>query len=308
MYKNDTIWRDIQTFLPTQNRLSADTMPRECYAPLNNGHRIHLDVYSSNEAKATIILLHGVGGNGRMLSFLAVPLYKCGYEVICPDLPLYGYSEYSGTVTYHSWVEDAVQIANDYVEKGRPVFLFGLSAGGMLAYQVACKIPSVYGVLATCILDQRQRKITEKTSSNPKLVRYMLPMVSVLSKWIPNFKIPMKWVANMKAIVNNEQLAKLLMSDRRSSGAKISLAFLRTMLSPQITIEPSNFTRPFCLLHPENDCWTDVSLSKLFYDKLGCEKELHILKSAGHFPIEEQGVNSLVQNSIGFIEKYRMGA
>ncbi len=32
--------------------------------------------------------------------------------------------------------------------------------------------------------------------------------------------MPMKWVANMKAIVNNNELAKLLMADKRSSGTK----------------------------------------------------------------------------------------
>lgn len=271
---------------------------------LRDGNRVHLDVYSREDAKVTVILLHGVGGNGRLLSFLAVPLYEKGYEVICPDLPLYGYSECAGTVTYETWVADASQIAGYYAAKPRPTFVFGLSAGGMLAYQVACEVPAIRGVLATCILDQRLREITRKTASNPHLAG-LLPLVNYAAGVFPAVKIPMKWVANMRAIVNDAGLAKLLMADKKSSGARITLALLSTMLCPQIRIEPENFQIPFVLLHPQNDRWTDVSLSRLFYDRLGCEKQLHMLKGAGHFPIEEEGLNALVQHSVDFIEKHR---
>ncbi len=306
MYKSDIVWKKVQSYLPPQNRLHTDMEPEERFIQLSDGNRIHVDIYAPSNAKATIILLHGVGGNGRLLSFLAVPFYKSGYQVICPDLPLYGYSEYSDTVTYDTWVRDALEVTELYSKEGLPMFLFGLSAGGMLAYQVACEASSIHGVLVTCILDQRQRSVTEATSSNPLLVRFALPVVAQIRKLFPNIQIPMKWVANMKAIVNNKELAKILMADTKSSGAKITLTFLYTMLHPEIAIEPSGFEHPFILLHPENDHWTDISLSRLFYDKLGCEKEIHLLTGAGHFPIEEDGLNILIQKSIAFIEKYRL--
>lgn len=305
MYINYSVEEAVQQRLPPAYRADHTERPEGIYITLSTGNRIHLDVYSPQNAKATIILLHGVGGNGRLLSFLAVPLYRCGYEVICPDLPLYGCSEYSGTVTYPVWVQDASEMTGYYVRRGKPTFLFGLSAGGMLAYQVACKHPAIRGVLATCVLDQRVRGMTEKTSAHPHLVKLALPAVSYMREWLPDLKIPMKWVANMKAIVNDKHLARLLMADKRSAGASISLAFLYTMLHPELDIEPAEFFTPFILLHPEQDRWTDVSLSRVFYDKLGSEKELHMLKGAGHFPIEEEGLQLLVRNSISFIERYR---
>jgi len=97
----------VQVFLPPKYRLNAKAEPEEHFLELNNGNRIHLDVYSPSEPKATIILFHGVGGNGRLLSFLAVPLLNNGYQVICPDMPLYGYSKYKGIVNYDMWVADA---------------------------------------------------------------------------------------------------------------------------------------------------------------------------------------------------------
>ncbi|WMC93462.1 alpha/beta hydrolase [Kineothrix sp. MB12-C1] len=304
MYKKDDVWRKVQDYLPLDNRLCSDTEPEEIFLHLKDGNRIHLDIYSLLNPKGIIILFHGVGGNGRLLSFLAVPLFKSGYKVICPDMPLYGYSEYTGTVNYDMWVKDGLEITEYYAKEKLPMFLFGLSAGGMLAYQVACQAPSIRGVLATCILDQRLETVREKTASNPYLVRFGLPIAASIKKWFSNIRIPIKWVANMKAIVNNKELAKLLMSDKKSSGAKISLDFLYTMLHPNVIIEPRDFNIPFCLLHPENDLWTSVSLSRLFYDKIECEKEIHMLKDAGHFPIEEQGLKTLQEKSLAFIEKH----
>ena len=52
------------------------------------------------------------------------------------------------------------------------------------------------------------------------------------------YKVPVKWVGNMKAIVNHEELAEVLMRDRRSSGAKVPVAFLHTLLNPHIHPEP----------------------------------------------------------------------
>lgn len=306
MYKNDQTWREVQKYLPSQNRLSSETEPKECFLELNDGNCIHIDIYSAVDPKATIILFHGVGGNGRLLSFLALPLFNSGYKVICPDMPLYGYSEYKGTVNYDTWVENACEIAEHYTKEKLPVFLFGLSAGGMLAYQTACQVSAIRGVLVTCILDQRLQSVREKTAANPLLVRLGLPVTAKLRKVIPRFRIPMKWVANMKTIVNNKELAKLLMADKKCSGAKITLDFLYTMLHPRITIEAKDFTIPFALFHPENDLWTPISLSHLFYDNLKCEKEMHLLTGAGHFPIEEQGLEALSEKSIAFIEKYRI--
>lgn len=306
MYKSDPTWRKVQEYLPLQNRLSAEIQPSEQYLKLKDGNRIHLDIYAPKSPKAVVILFHGVGGNGRLLSFLAVPLFRNGYKVICPDMPLYGYSEYSGTVNYDMWVADAAEIAEHYTKEKMPVFLFGLSAGGMLAYQAACQVPAVRGVLATCILDQRLQSVREETASNPLLIRLGLPLIKNLRKVLWRFRIPMKWVANMKAIVNNKELARLLMTDKKSSGAKITLDFLYTMLHPNILTEPGDFTIPFALLHPENDLWTPISLSQLFYDRLKCEKEMHLLAGAGHFPIEEQGLTALSEKSIVFIEKHRL--
>ena len=42
------------------------------------------------QKKHKLILLHGGGGNGRLLSPIGVFFQKLGYECIAPDLPGFG--------------------------------------------------------------------------------------------------------------------------------------------------------------------------------------------------------------------------
>lgn len=304
MYLYDDTWRKIQNFLPYENRIMSDNMPTEGYIQMDNIN-MHIDYYGAKKPKATIVIFHGVGGNGRLLSFIGIPLNRQGYEVICPDLPLYGYTEYEGKIPYQSWVDYGVEVVKHFKKPDKPLFVFGLSAGGMLAYQVACESNTVNGIIATCLLDQRIARITRDTASNPLIAMMGKPFLKLFHKPFAKVKMPMKSVCNMRAIVNNKGLAKLLMTDKRSSGTKVSIEFLHTMLNPQIKIEASEFDKcPVMLVHPQNDHWTDVSLSRLFFDELHCEKELKMLKGAGHFPIESEGLKQLEDYCIGFMKKH----
>lgn len=299
----------MQQYLPLENRITSNNLPEEYFITVRNNARdiqIHIDHYKVKNPKARIVLFHGVGGNGRLLSFIALPLMKNGFEVICPDLPLYGYTQYEGIMTYDTWVSCGVEIVNNFHEDTLPIFLFGLSAGGMLAYQVANSCPDIKGIMATCILDQRNRYITKQTAANPYIATVGNALISFTKGVTGSFRVPMKWIANMKMIANNENLAVLLMKDKRSSGASVPLSFVHSMLNPVIQIEPENFTQcPFLLAHPEDDRWTDISLSRLFFDRLACDKELKILEGAGHFPVEEKGLEQLERYCIDFMERHK---
>lgn len=303
-YENDYFWKSIQAYLPLENRLSSADMPVE-YFISHQDIKIHIDHYKVDQPKARIILFHGVGGNGRLLSFIALPLMRNGYEVICPDLPLYGYTQYKSTITYGDWVKCGTAIAQSFQKDNIPMFLFGLSAGGMLAYQVANECQGISGIMVTCILDQRNKYVTMQSARRPYIAVVGNALISTTYKIIGSFKVPMKLVANMKSITNNKKLAELLMKDKKSSGASVSLAFLYSMLHPSIKIEPENFNDcPFLLVHPGDDRWTKIELSRYFYDRLACDKELHVLEGAGHFPIEGAGLKQLEKVCINFIDSH----
>ena len=304
-YTEDPFWVEIQSYLPVENRLTRSTLPNEYFLTIGD-LKIHIDHYKPLSPRGRVILFHGVGGNGRLLSFLALPLMKNGFEVICPDMPLYGYSSYSKTVTYQTWVLSGTEIVKNLQrDSALPTFLFGLSAGGMLAYQIANEYNQINGLIVTCLLDQREKAVTISTAANRYLGMLAKPFLSVAIIFAGNVKVPMKWVSNMKAIANNDELVSLLMKDKKSSGAMIPLIFLHSMLNPIIKIEPENFRDcPILLLHPGEDRWTNIKLSNLFYDRLATKKKTVILDGAGHFPIERSGLKQMEAACIEFIEQH----
>jgi len=302
-YTGIKTWReDIPAMLPPANRLQEGQV-KEYYWSWQN-HKVHIDYYPRPESTFRMILLHGVGGNGRLLSFIAAPLHRHRIELLIPDLPGYGLTQMNDKIiTYNHWVNLVKDLlAFEQNRDQRPIVLFGLSAGGMLAYQAACINQQVKGVIATTLLDQRLEEVRKYSALYPWMAKFMKPVVKAASTILPGLKIPMKRLANMKAIVNNPQLLNKLINDPTSSGTSVSLAFVNTLLEMKPTIEPEEFTLcPMLLAHPEKDLWTPVSISLLFFDRLHqIEKKLEMLENAGHFPIENPGLQQLEKSIIDF--------
>ena len=247
------------------------------------------------------------GGNGRLLSFIAASLHRANLELVALDLPGYGLTKmYDKIITYKHWIEMAKDfLAKEQQDDPRPIVLFGLSAGGMLAYQVACLNKRVKGIIVTTLLDQRLMEVRRYSAIYPWMAWVMGPFLKAASTIIPGALIPMKKVANMKAIVNDKDLLNLLISDPTSSGTKVSIAFINTLLEAYPEIEPEEFDIcPMLLAHPENDLWTPVEISALFFNRLNkISKQLIILKNAGHFPIESPGLQQLEDSILKFIQK-----
>ena len=303
MYTNDETWKKLQAFLPERNRISASCAPSETFNVFG-GANIHIDVYNDrNNNGITLVLFHGVGGNGRLLSFIAVPLARCGYKVVCPDLPGYGYTEYEGVPSYKTWIDTGVHIVQQELPRCEKLFVLGLSAGGMLAYNVACSAQGVSGVIVTTLLDNRLKPVREYSAKNKLHARFALPLLRFMPKQMRRLKIPVKAVTNMNAIVNDGRVLSLLLQDKRGAGSSVHLGFLCSMMGSVPAVEPEAFELPLLLCHPEKDRWTPERISRLFFDRIRSAKELCTLKNAGHFPIEQPGIAQLEEAVVLFINK-----
>ena len=90
-------------------------------------------------------MLRGEGGYGRFLSPLVIALSQLGCNVVVLDLLGYGLTTPRlRSLTYDDWMN----CISDFVDAetkddSLKTVLFGLSLGGMLAYQVAAKNPRV---------------------------------------------------------------------------------------------------------------------------------------------------------------------
>ena len=305
MFSNNVFWQQVQAYLPEENRLTKANMPTEKTVSYHDIEIRYDEYIPKDTSNNTIIIFHGVGGNGRLLSFLAVPLSKAGFNVICPDLPGYGYTKIDKLFDYSTWIEVGKFIVNREIQAGRNAYVFGLSAGGMLAYNVTCKVKNVKGLIITNILDNRLQIVRDYSAKNKLQSRIGIKILDILPTFLKRIKIPVKMVANMKKIVNNSELLTILLKDKVGAGSSISIYFLLSMMNSIPLIEPEEFNLcPVLLVHPEVDKWTPIEISRLFFDRIQSQKEIKILNNAGHFPIETPGLQQLENSSIAFLFRY----
>lgn len=305
-YELQQNWRDIQRFLPFDYQLTANNKPVEEWWRWN-GHNVHLDTYRNPQAKAKVILFHGVGTNGRqMTTILGAPLAKRGFETIAVDMPNYGVTEVAkgAVVKYEDWVQAGSDLVDlELAKDDRPVFLYGLSAGGMLTYHVAASNKKVKGIVGMTFLDQSEQQVCDETTLNIFMSRVGVPMTNLTAKTpLATLKIPMCLAGKMHTLVNDKAAMKVCMKDRTSAGNWTTMAFLSSYMKYQPEIAPENFDIcPVLLTQPAADRWTPLHLSELFLRRIKkVPVQTVMLPDAGHYPLEKAGLDVMVDE----IEKF----
>ena len=249
-------------------------------------------------------MFHGVGTNGRQISMIAgAPQSKNGFETIMIDMPTYGVTEVKdrNAITYADWVQAGVDYVNYEASKDdRPIFLYGLSAGGMETYHVAAaaRNPKVKGIIGMTFLDQRDKQVRTETVNNKLTAMFGASSVALGRKiGLGRMTLPMTQVSKMSALVNNEKLLKeVFYKDMTSAVNKASLNFLDSYMNYAPAIEPVDFdVCPVLLTQPEKDYWTPEHLSAPVLDKIKkVPTKTVILPNGGHYPIEADAL--LVMN------------
>ncbi|MET9327054.1 alpha/beta fold hydrolase [Tsukamurella sp. NPDC003166] len=305
-YAEQSAWRTIQEFLPLSYRLTPDTEPAEEWWE-HAGHHIHLDTYRNPQAPVKVILLHGVGTNGRQMStILGRPLAERGFETIAIDMPTYGVTEVApgALVTYDDWVRIGSDLVDAELAKDdRPVVLYGLSAGGMETYHVASVNGRVSGIVGMTFLDQQSAKVRRDTAFDPVSGSVGAPVMKTLARTpLRAAKVPMKLVSKMRALVNDPAAKRACYADRTSAGNLVSLAFLDSYLNYRPTVAPEDFdTCPVLLTQPAADTWTPLELSTPFLDRITrVPVDTVLLENAGHYPLEQPGLDTMVETIAAF--------
>ncbi|GBF50933.1 lysophospholipase [Leptospira ryugenii] len=305
-YLQTTYWHRYQRFLPEDLRFQHESLPQEEMISIQ-GYQIHLDRYPKPAAPCKILLIHGGGGNGRLLGAVALGLRSINCEIISPDLPGFGLSKIPKSKSYVKY-EEWVKVLSELIERERnpnqKIFLFGLSIGGMLAYHTAASNLKVDGLIATTLVDPRQTKVRDAISSNLFLSRLGMPLNSGFAFFTNGIYLPIRWLSKMESITNDPDFSDVFAGDPYAGGSRVSLGFLKSFLTYQPELEPEEFhICPVLLAHPGIDPWTPLPLSQDFYDRLPGKKEFVELTGAGHFPYEEPGKTLLFAAAKRFIER-----
>ncbi len=296
-YRYLDYWKKYHEFLPANLRFEDGFSPEEHWWEWK-GNSIHLDLMRNPSAKAKFILLHGGGGNGRLLSTFGALFHHHGFEYVAPDFPGFGLSvvapEYRRE--YGVWVD----IVSDLIDTERrrderPIVLFGGSIGGMLAYHAACRNRNVSAIAATCLADSRMPIVRDSLAKNKLWSRAGYSLMSFFRPIMSNVNVRASWISNMKHITNDPNFSKIFIDDPYVGKAKINLGFYLSMIEYSPLIEPENFNNcPVLLVHPEKDKWTPFEFSKMFFDRIAGKKTCILLERAGHYPYEEPGLQQMI--------------
>ena len=269
-----------------------------------------MDTYRNPSAKAKVILFHGVGTNGRqMTTIIGRSLANDDFEVIALDMPIYGETAVNRnmTVTFSDWVE----CGNDYVNyelsmDNRPIFLYGLSAGGMETYFVAAKNKKIKGIIGMTFLDQREKAVRMTTTKNWFWGTFGTGLAAMSCHMgLSKFKMKMSVCSKMNTLCNDEKALKAMLKDKTSAGNKVNMKFLADYMTYTPEVEPEDFdVCPIILTQPENDRWTPEFLSDIVLDKI---KKVPVkkvkLKNGSHYPIEAEALDDLRKYILEFIRE-----
>ena len=308
-YTGQRAWKEIEGFLPEQLHYTETYKPTEEIWNWK-GNKVHLDTFRNANAPAKIICFHGVGTNGRQISMIiGGPLARYGFETITVDMPTYGVTEVNPDmlITYADWVQCGSDLIDEELKKDdRPIFIYGLSAGGMETYHVAAKNRSknIKGIIGMTFLDQRKAIVRRETANDKVSGTIGETMVGLQCRLgRKNAKMKMKDASKMTALVNDPKCLDIMMNDVTSAGNSATLAFLYSYMTYQPDMEPEQFdVCPVLLTQPEKDRWTPQFLSDPFLDaikKVTVKKT--ILKNGSHYPIEAEALADLHRECLEFI-------
>lgn len=303
-YKENTYWKKYQDFLPETLHYPEAHPPGESYW-LWNGFQVHIDRMEHIASPCKIILLHGAGGNGRIVGLFGNYLCQQGFEYIAPDLMGYGLTQNpeNKDVNYDLWVSCISDLIDlESAKDNRPIVLFGLSVGGMLAYQVAAKNKQIRKIIVTTMADPRSKAVQDSLSRSLFLSRVGIPLMRVFYPLTDLFSMPVKWLCKMDQITNNPDFSQVFMKDPLAGGSWMKLSFLKSYLNYTPETEPEDFKQCEVLyLQPEKDNWTTLKTSMPFFERISAQKKMVLLENCGHAPYEQPGLTTMQQEVITFL-------
>lgn len=251
--------------------------------------------------------LHGAGGYSGLLWPYAAIAAREGFEVMCPDLPLYGDTVVPdpSSVRYGDWLDllcDLV-VAEKSIDN-RPLILLGASMGGMLAYEVAHRTGLVDKVIATCLLDPADVRARRAAARFAILGGPAPQLLRAVSSVAGRVRVPVRWMADMANMSLNSELSNVCAGDPKGGGVAVPVGFLADFFGYTHT-RPEEYDGPSVLLtHPAEDRWTPLQVSIRFLQRIRADTEIVVLDGCGHLPVEEPGLTQLADSLRSVLRSY----
>jgi alpha-beta hydrolase superfamily lysophospholipase len=292
-YEATSSWQRYREILQRNFGVVIARDPSETWRMIR-GHNIHIDHWQPDgPPKGTLILVHGGGGNGRILAPLGDHAASIGWQALAPDLPGYGLTEPASDFRwdYDEWPAVVAELA-DEIEG--PVVLLGASVGGLTAAFAAAASGNVAGVIATTLLDMSDPSVFVQAARWRWLGKLSLVAFRLFPAVIDRIALPLWISAPLRAMSDNVEIQNYFARDPLIGRLWVPVRFFRTMHARRAqTITPKC---PLILVHPGADAWTPTELSRGAFARVQGPKEIVELTNGSHLPLERPAIVELYEH------------
>lgn len=283
-YETLDTWITYRRLIESRFDITIQRKPKERWWDIL-GHSVHIDDWGPDApARGTVILVHGGGGNGRILAPLCDFAASLGWRALAPDLPGYGLTRpapgYRGD--YDDWPAVIAALADDCTG---PIVLMGLSVGGMTAVFAAETARGVDGVIGTTLLDMSDPAVLVHAARWRLLGRLSLIGFRIMPRLLDRLKMPVHLVAPMRKMSRDPEMQDFFARDPLLGGLWVRLRFFRTMHAWKM--EKLSLRCPLLLIHPGADDWTPTELSLAAFERIDGSKHFVELTNGSHLPLEQ---------------------
>lgn len=251
-----------------------------------------------DDARAAIILVHGLGEHSSRYSYLAQHCTDRGFAVHALDHYGHGRSDgQPGYVERFSVYLDGVRALLERVQQddpGKPLFLLGHSMGALIA---AAFLPDAQAAFRACALSG----LAVRTPDEPSFV---LRIVNRLLSWLAP-TAPLIGL-DPAGVSRDPEVVRAYVSDPLVHHGKLSARLLHEMLAAMKTTlaHASGITLPLLVLHGEQDRLTCPSGSRDFCERVAStDKTLKIYPNLYHEIFNEPEKDAVLTDLSDWLEE-----
>ena len=296
-YRHHASWEKYKALLRDEFDFHFDREPTETQSVLL-GHKVHIDEWCANgdtgagHRLGTVIIVHGGGGNGRVLAPFAQSISKLGWRVLAPDLPGFGLTQpaQNWRAHYSAWPALIAALAD---RQDEPIVLVGASMGGLTAVFAAQDMHRPpRAVIATTLLDLSEPRAFVKAARWRAFGHLSLFCSRYLAWFMDRLSLPLYLAAPLHAMSSNKPVADYFRNDPLLGKRWVPLRFWRT--AHGYRLEKLDLPCPLTLIHPGQDKWTAPEESLRTFEKITSEKRYVLLSNGSHLPVEPEAFSSLM--------------
>ena len=258
----------------------------------------HWPLEDSQEPKAVILLLHGLGDHCERYTAIARALNNAGYALCSMDLPGHGQSEgVRGHIDHFSDYSNAALSLHAKVLDWYPdqaIYLLGHSMGGLIATQLLIYHPTLFkGALLSGAAIQSPQQPPNWQLSIMKGLSAIAPKMGALT-------------LDASCISHDQTVVEQYMNDPLVNKGKLSARLLVEMFNAmgECKERAAEISLPILIMHGGDDVMTSPAGSKFLYETVSSpDKVLKIYAGLYHEIFNEPEQEDIYAEVIGWLNQ-----